>query len=183
MMQVLINAYAVNPDWGSEPGMGWNWVIHLAQHCRVHVITEGGMAGEHRKGTRPSAAGRQHRVPLSSRAGEGAPDVLEPGDWRFYHHYRRWQERALVLARKIMEENRIDLIHQLNMIGFREPGMLWKIKGVPYVWGPVGGMENAPVAYLWESGWKRAVQAALKNVINAAQARFQPRVRKSCEEG
>ena len=41
MMQVLINAYAVNPDWGSEPGMGWNWVIHLAQHCRVHVITEG----------------------------------------------------------------------------------------------------------------------------------------------
>lgn len=78
-----------------------------------------------------------------------------------------------------MEENRIDLIHQLNMIGFREPGMLWKIKGVPYVWGPVGGMENAPVAYLWESGWKRAVQAALKNVINAAQARFQPRVRKA----
>ena len=30
MMQILINAYAVNPDWGSEPGMGWNWVIHLA---------------------------------------------------------------------------------------------------------------------------------------------------------
>ena len=41
MMQILINAYAVNPDWGSEPGMGWNWVVHLAMHCKVHVITEG----------------------------------------------------------------------------------------------------------------------------------------------
>ena len=179
MMQVLINAYAVNPDWGSEPGMGWNWVIHLAQHCRVHVITEGEWQENiERELVRLPQAGNIvfHYLPVPEKVRRMC---WNQGDWRFYHHYRRWQERALVLARKIMEENRIDLIHQLNMIGFREPGMLWKIKGVPYVWGPVGGMENAPVAYLWESGWKRAVQAALKNVINAAQARFQPRVRKA----
>ena len=29
------------------------------------------------------------------------------------------------------------------MIGFREPGYLWKL-GLPYVWGPVGGANNAP---------------------------------------
>ncbi len=27
MLNVLINAYAVSPNWGSEPGMGWNWII------------------------------------------------------------------------------------------------------------------------------------------------------------
>jgi hypothetical protein len=26
----------------------------------------------------------------------------------------------------------------LNMIGYREPGYLWKLN-VPFVWGPMGG--------------------------------------------
>ena len=41
MYNVLINAYAVSPNWGSEPGMGWNWVTNLARYCNLHVITEG----------------------------------------------------------------------------------------------------------------------------------------------
>lgn len=41
MLNVLVNAYAVSPAWGSEPGMGWNWVVNLAQYCNVFVITEG----------------------------------------------------------------------------------------------------------------------------------------------
>lgn len=41
MLNILINAYAVNPYWGSEQGMGWNWVINIARYCNVYVITEG----------------------------------------------------------------------------------------------------------------------------------------------
>ena len=41
MLNVLINAYAVSPNWGSEQGMGWNWVVNLAKYCNVDVITEG----------------------------------------------------------------------------------------------------------------------------------------------
>ena len=40
-INVLINAYAVSPAWGSEPGMGWNWVSNLARYCNLYVITEG----------------------------------------------------------------------------------------------------------------------------------------------
>ncbi|MCM1141792.1 MAG: glycosyltransferase family 1 protein, partial [Muribaculum sp.] len=40
-LNVLVNAYAVSPNWGSEPGMGWNWIINIAKHCNVFVITEG----------------------------------------------------------------------------------------------------------------------------------------------
>ena len=75
MMQILINAYAVNPDWGSEPGMGWNWVIHLAMHCKVHVITEGEWKGKHRTGSspRPPQAGNIvfHYLPV--------PGKIRPG--------------------------------------------------------------------------------------------------------
>ena len=41
MINVLINAYACSPNWGSEPGMAWNWISNLATYCNLFVITEG----------------------------------------------------------------------------------------------------------------------------------------------
>lgn len=41
MTKILINAYACSPGMGSEPGMAWNWVVNLAKHCELHIITEG----------------------------------------------------------------------------------------------------------------------------------------------
>ena len=41
MISVLINAYACSPHWGSEPGMGWNWIVALSRYCEIYVITEG----------------------------------------------------------------------------------------------------------------------------------------------
>ena len=69
------------------------------------------------------------------------------GDWRFYSHYKKWQKRTLKIASDIIKQHPIDIIHQLNMIGFREPGYLWQINK-PFVWGPVDAKENFPIAYL-----------------------------------
>ena len=41
MLSILINAYACSPNMGSEPGMAWNWCVNLANHCELHIITEG----------------------------------------------------------------------------------------------------------------------------------------------
>ena len=46
------------------------------------------------------------------------------GDWRFYFHYNKWQQKTLAIAKQIIKEQNIDIVHQLNMIGFREPGYL-----------------------------------------------------------
>ncbi|MBP5487777.1 MAG: glycosyltransferase family 4 protein, partial [Bacteroidales bacterium] len=98
------------------------------------------------------------------------------GDWRFYFHYRRWQKRALSQARAICSEQSIDVIHQLNMVGFREPGFLWKISGPKFVWGPIGGMALTPVRYFWEASWQVRFHAVCKNALNALQRRFSIRV-------
>ena len=63
------------------------------------------------------------------------------GDWRFYKYYKKWQWKTYLIAKEICAEVNIDVLHQLNMIGFREPGYLWKLSkenGVPFVWGPIG---------------------------------------------
>ena len=36
---LLISAYACEPLKGSEQGVGWNWVLQMAKHNKLHVIT------------------------------------------------------------------------------------------------------------------------------------------------
>lgn len=39
MENILISAYACEPDKGSEPGAGWNWAVEIAKYHSVTVIT------------------------------------------------------------------------------------------------------------------------------------------------
>src|SRR4030042_6826220 len=38
-LKILVSAYACEPDKGSEPGVGWNWVKQIARFHEVWVIT------------------------------------------------------------------------------------------------------------------------------------------------
>lgn len=179
MISVLINAYACAPDRGSEPGVGWNWILHLSRHCRLFVITE----GEWRAQIEEAVAKLPQKdaihffyLPVSERI---RAICWHQGDWRFYYYYRQWQREAFRLASRIVEEYPIDLIHHLNMIGFREPGYLWKIKGVPFVWGPIGGMNLFPGNYLAGLDAKNRWKIRLKNLLNEFQMRYHPRVKQA----
>ena len=83
------------------------------------------------------------------------------------------------MAKDICKVEKMDLLHQLNMIGFREPGYLWKLSqenGVPFVWGPIGGLKQFPTAYLQGAGLKMKVFNRLKNFLNIWQLKHDKRV-------
>ncbi len=177
MMKVLVNAYAVSPDRGSEPGMGWNWCVRLARECELFIITEGEFREEIERvlPTLPQAPNLHfHYLPVSDRVRRMC---WNQGDWRFYFHYRRWQKRALALAREICATESIDLIHQLNMVGFREPGLLWKIQEVPFILGPTNCKFEFPLAYWKDAPVAEKIRIGLKEVISRIQLRFSPSVR------
>lgn len=180
-MNVLVNAYACNPYWGSEQGIGWHWSIELAKYCKVIVITE----GEFWENIEKALAELPQKDNLTFIYNNVSDRVRKmcwnQGDWRFYFYYRKWQMKTLEIAREICEKERIDIIHQLNMQGFREPGLLWKIKGPKYVWGPVGGMGLIPMAYLKGEPLKKKIYFRVKNIINSLQSRYQPNVRHTVE--
>jgi glycosyltransferase involved in cell wall biosynthesis len=176
MLSILINAYACAPNMGSEPGMAWNWIINLAVYCKVYIITEGEWEVEI----------KEELIKLPQRNNihfyyNPVPEKIRKmcknqGDWRFYYYYRKWQKKVLTIAQEILTDNHIDIIHQLNMIGFREPGYLWKIPNIPYVWGPIGGMENIPVSYLENERKGKMLIIKIKNIINTFQAHYSKRV-------
>lgn len=181
MRKVLVNAYAVSPDKGSEPGMGWNWCVHLAEYCELFIITEGEFREEIEKAL-PALPQAKHMhfyyLPVSERVRE---ICWNQGDWRFYLHYRKWQKRALAKAREICRETPIDVIHQLNMIGFREPGFLWKIQGPRYIWGPTNCKFEYPMAYWKGASFRNRLAIRLKDFLSRMQLKYSYRVRKAVQ--
>ena len=179
MLRILISAYAVSPDMGSEPGMGWNWCAHLARHCELHVITEGEFRESIERVLPTMEQGGRlhfHYLPVAERVRRMC---WNQGDWRFYIYYKRWQRRAADVARRLCREQHIDVLHQLNMIGFREPGYLWQVSremGVPFVWGPIGGMKQFPMAYAAGAPVAMRLFMRLKNAINRWQMKHDRRV-------
>ena len=179
MLKVLVNAYACSPDMGSEPGMGWNWCSHIAKYCELHIITEGEFRDRIESVLPTLPQGQNMHFYYLPVADNVRKMCWNQGDWRFYYYYRQWQKRALEKAKEICQQEHIDIIHQLNMIGFREPGLLWKIKGPKYVWGPIGGLINIPVNYLWHSSKKQSLKTVIKKWISALQIRYSYNVRQA----
>ena len=176
MLNILINAYAVNPYWGSEQGMGWNWVINIARYCNVYVITEGEFKDNIEEAVMLLPQKDNLHFYYNPLPDKVRQMCWNQGDWRFYWYYRKWQQKTLQIAKGIIADNRIDVVHQLNMIGFREPGYLWKIEGIPFVWGPIGGMELMPLSFLKGTSMSQYIKVWVKNVINDWQRKHHPRV-------
>lgn len=159
--------------------MAWNWVKNLAKFCELYIITEGEFR-ERIEAVVPTLeqGGNMHFYynPVSD---EIRKMCWNQGDWRFYKYYRQWQWKTYLMAKDICETEKIDVLHQLNMIGFREPGYLWKLSkenGVPFVWGPIGGLKQFPTAYLKGSGLKMQLFMRLKNFLNIWQLKHEKRV-------
>lgn len=176
MIGVLFNSYACAPNKGSELGLGWNWCIHLARFCKVYVITEGEFRDDIEKELK-SFEYQDNLVFNYLPVSEVVRQMCwNQGDWRFYWHYAQWQKRAFRLASELVETNSIDVVHQLNMIGFREPGYLWKIPHVKYVWGPFDAKEGFPTQFLNDATFLQKSKVRLKNWITQLQLRYSYRV-------
>ena len=177
MLSVLINAYACAPYRGSEPGMAWNWVINLAKYCKVYVITEGEWMDEIEIAVKELPQCENIIFYYNPISAEIRKICWNQGDWRFYYYYRKWQKSTLLLANEIIKNNPIDVVHQLNMIGFREPGFLWKIENKPFIWGPVDAKESFPTAYLEGSSVKNKLVMHVKNALTKIQLKTGKRIR------
>lgn len=178
-MVVLINAYACSPNMGSEPGMAWNWCVHLAKHCELHIITEGEFKTQIEAAIPALPYGNNMHFYYNPVSAEIRQMCWNQGDWRFYKHYKEWQYKTYEMALNIIKDHRIDIVHQLNMIGFREPGYLWKIKDKPFVWGPVDAKAKFPTAYLEGVSGKIKWIMHLKNILTDLQLRYSKRVRQA----
>lgn len=175
-LKILISAYACGPGQGSEPGMGWNFVLGLSKYHEVHVISEKlkweKSINEHFL-RNPEHRDNLHFYFIEKKRNKALRKIWPPS---YYWYYKAWQKKAFELALYLDRKENFDLVHQLNMVGYREPGYLWKMNK-PFVWGPIGGFENSPFSFLPSLGLKGFIFYAGRNLFNIWQKNFLPRVK------
>lgn len=175
--RVLLLAHACNPYLGSESSVGWNRAVTTARYADTWVICEQQSSAEdiaRHERVHGRIAGLHFEFIPRRKWEEIACRI--PGVFQLPHNC--WHRRAFRLARKLHRELQFDLVHQVTLCGYREPGYLWKLDA-PFVWGPVGGSQNFPWRFLREAGPRGAIHESLRTVVNHAQLRFSPRVRQA----
>jgi len=143
-MKVLLSAYACQPDQGSEPGIGWNWVVQASQEHDVWVLTR----EENRKRIEaklqdspiPGVNFVYHELPVWLRVLSIIGQRLGLG---LYIHMFLWQVTAVAPAKKLQSEIAFDVAHHVTYGSVRN-GSFLKELDIPFIWGAVGGMEEAP---------------------------------------
>lgn len=188
-LNVLVVAAMCHPDRGSEPGLGWKWPTQIARHHDVTVITgeyqDNRQAIERELAADPQLAAsiRFEFVPwfdqIRPRWLRSVAKLYQP---LYYVGYEWWMRRAQEVAESLLASGRqFDLTHQVNMIGYREPGYLWKLP-LPFVWGPVGGTQNVPWRMLTSLGLVEGTRHFARNLINEFQKQFHRRSRTAFRE-
>ncbi len=133
--KILLSAYACEPNKGSEPGVGWNWSVHLANYFEVHVIT--------RKNNQKCIEEYLKSHPIDNiyfyyHDCSVWIRKLKKFPGGIFIYYKKWQREILPIAKHIVKEKKVEIVHHITFNEFRTPGKLYQI-GVPFVWGPIGG--------------------------------------------
>lgn len=177
--RLLLICFLCSPARGSEYGVGWNRAVQAARFFDTWVICAGG---------RSEADIREYerthgKIPGLTFVFVPRSDLFSkvqffPGI--YYLLYRAWQKNVFEVARRLEREVGFDLVHQVNLCTFREPGLGWKLD-VPFLWGPWGGTSNFPSKFREVAGFLGAAQESLRTIVNRLQLRYSPRVRRAAE--
>lgn len=182
MYKVLINAYACSPNMGSEPGMAWNWCVNLAKYCELFIITEEEFRDKIDAVVPTLPQGKNMHFYFNPVPQKVRNMCWNQGDWRFYYYLDKWQKRTLEIARDICKREKIDVLHQLNMIGFQIHGDLWKINDIPFIWGPTGADTQFPMAYLKNQPLRYRAFMEMKMLIKKGLKQFDSNIKNAMKK-
>lgn len=170
-MKILVSAFACIPNAGSEGGVGWKWAEEWARDHDVIVITD--ISRKAAIEAHLAVHTAQNRrfiyfrpaflrwIPLNSATAQ----VL----------YQLWQIALLPFVRRLHRTEKFDLAHHVSYGVFRQPSLIGHA-GIPLVFGPVGGGEDAPWALKQSMSLSERLREAVRSGLNGF-ARIDPLLR------
>ena len=190
MKKILISAYALSPIRGSECAVGWEITKRLGQYFDVTVLmcentpSRDNYAEEVKRYLDENGSIKNVSyvfVPMPQRS-KIYTWLHDNGFWpAYYWGYNCWQKSAYKMAQKLHASQQFDLVYQLNMIGFREPGYLWKLP-ISFVWGPTNGFHSIPLSFLKSLKGKEYFFQHLKHFFNELQILISNRPKKAAKK-
>ena len=155
-MKILLSAYACEPWKGSEPDVGFQTMLSVAEHHDVWVLTK--------QNNLPSLESVLQGDPRSERIslhgldlGTVSSRLKRIGRVGLMWYYHRWQGKASELALQL------DLVVDFDAVFHITFASYWMKVGAarvdkPLLLGPVGGAVEAPFRLFAELGWRGVVE-------------------------
>lgn len=139
--KIMVSAYACEPDKGSEPGVGWNWVLQMSKYYELWVLT------------RMSNKRNIEEYVENNKMYKNIHFIYyDLPNWaRFWKkgmrgvriYYFLWQLLANRIIKKVMVENNIHIFHHLTY-----GNSLWNVSSYGqkqfFIYGPTGGVDTIP---------------------------------------
>jgi glycosyltransferase involved in cell wall biosynthesis len=169
MKTILATAYAINPNKGSEDGMGWNFIYQIARYNKVIAVT--------RKNNRSAI---EDFMKLN-------PDFIYENITFLYFdlpywamfwkkgsrgamlYFYLWQRFVTSFVKK--QNLEFDIVHNVNFHNDWTPSFLWKLNK-PFVWGPIGHHPNIPSNYLSAYSRKYLIKDRMTSLIKLCFWKF-----------
>lgn len=146
-MRIVIVGHAASPDRGSEPGNSWDWAWYLSQQHDVWLVHFPEFRAEVDRYllTHPNDRLRIEWVEIPTWLDPWHADRSSTG-MRFKLHYMLWLALMHRVVARLIRTQAIDIVHHVGLNTISAPSKLWRLKA-PFVWGPIGGGQTAPVAF------------------------------------
>jgi len=163
-MKVLLSAYSCSPTAGSEPAIGWNWARCIgAEGHEVTVATR--------------AINRKDIEGYCTKRGIQNPQFLFHDlpalvqklyklPFGNYLYYSLWQYTLAKKAAELHKREKFDQVQHITWGSFRLPSFMGKL-GIPFIFGPVAGGEDAPKGLRKGLGLRGRVWDALRRFSNS----------------
>jgi len=165
-MNLLISAYACEPNKGSEPEVGWRWVVDLSKkYERVTVVT--------RKNNRPSIEDGLKSVSL--------PNVqFLYFDLSFlflkfkkvpvigtYLYAYLWEMMLPFFICKHFKFKSFDFSQRVTFVSYKFPSMLW-LFSKKFILGPIAGGERYPIKLITLFSLKGKISEVIRFLLQRA---------------
>ncbi|WP_047393369.1 glycosyltransferase family 4 protein [Chitinibacter sp. ZOR0017] len=174
MANILLSAFACDPDFGSDEEVGWQWARQLA--VRGHQVTvftrtsHRNAIERHRDKTGECANVRFIYIDLPR-----IHALLAKINRRNHLYYYLWQWAAYRYAAHWIKTESIDLIHHVTWVSFRQPSFMGLL-GKPFYFGPVAGGDEIPPGYASLFSTQQRIIENVRALLNAL-VRFDPLMR------
>ncbi|MEM6342866.1 MAG: glycosyltransferase family 4 protein [Bacteroidota bacterium] len=174
---ILISAYACEPNVGSEPGVGWNWVMDLSETFEeVHVVTRSEDRYVDQDGIKKARPSRKNI--------EEEMQKLPNVDHIHFHYFdlpkwianlertiigdilnvHVWAMMVFFFLSKRFKKNEFAVAQKVTIVSHRYPSTLWFF-AKRYIHGPIAGGENFPFKLLPIFDTKNKIKEILRYVF------------------
>lgn len=159
--KILVSAYGCEPFRGSEAGVGWNWVVQMAKKNELYVITRLNDKEKIEKNIPEEIKSNLHFYYYDTCK---LLQKIKKKEKRLYIYYFFWQIGIIKIIKKLVKEIDFDYSMHLTFGSFWMPTFL-PFFHIPFIWGPIGGGDGVPKAYIKNFPLKQRIIQRMRYVL------------------